>query len=90
MDQTINFINSNFIFKNSHESIDNILPNLISAIKSDGYQIESNTIQDQIRRLSECEESRPEGFEFFVYFMMVCICVICAGFASGLTQVCLI
>jgi len=59
---------------------------LLSNLTLDGYHLEANLINDfTSRRLQTVD---PTSSDFFMNIALILMCVLFAGFASGLTQVC--
>lgn len=88
MHQTETFLNL-LASCQSHVQAADLLGGLQQALSSDGYIIQQ--LQDgshrYLRGLSEHSEEGGEGKLDVVSLIMVVVCVLCAGFASGLTQV---
>lgn len=85
--QTQAFLN---LLASCHSNVQaaDLLGSLEQALSSDGYIIQQlhNGSHRYLRGLSESEEG-GEGKLDVVSLIMVVVCVVCAGFASGLTQV---
>jgi len=66
-----------------------LLAQLNEALSIDGYTLQRTTQELShrfLRGLAE-EEAAPSGKVDIVAVFMVILCIVCAGFASGLTQV---
>lgn len=66
-----------------------LLAQLNEALSIDGYTLQKTTQELShrfLRGLAE-EEEAPSGKVDVVAVFMVILCIVCAGFASGLTQV---
>lgn len=77
---TSKFLESQFGVDIRGENGKNILQELINSIKLDGFGIEDEELHP--RRWLQSTDN-----EFTTSILLVCFCVICAGLASGLTQV---
>ena len=65
-----------------------LLGKLNEALSIDGYTLQKTT-QEMTHRFLRglAEEEQPSGKVDIVAVFMVILCIVCAGFASGLTQV---
>lgn len=67
-----------------------LLGKLNEALSIDGYTLQKTTQELSHRFLRGlAEEEAPSGKVDIVAVFMVILCIVCAGFASGLTQVCI-
>jgi hypothetical protein len=66
------------------KTVSDILQNLFSELGTDGYSVVPTP---GTRRLEASSTSTNDGYILVNVFCMI-FCVICAGLASGLTQVC--
>lgn len=65
-----------------------LLAHLNEALSIDGYTLQKTTQELTHRFLRGlAEEEEPSGKVDIVSVFMVIVCIVCAGFASGLTQV---
>lgn len=65
-----------------------LLGKLNEALSIDGYTLQKTTQELSHRFLRGlAEEGEPSGKVNVVAVFMVILCIVCAGFASGLTQV---
>ena len=65
-----------------------LLAQLNKALSIDGYTLQKTTQELSHRFLRGlAEEEAPSGKVDIVAVFMVILCIVCAGFASGLTQV---
>lgn len=67
---------------------DHLMSLLISNLSVDGYELNfvGDIIADRSRRL-QSEPVDTSSPEFAMNIVFICVCVLFAGFASGLTQV---
>ena len=68
----------------SPASDESLVSSLLSALTQDGYSLHLNE-PHYLRRLESTAE--PGSTDYTVSVILVTVCVICAGCASGLTQV---
>lgn len=64
---------------------DGVVALLLAALTSDGFRLEYG--RDESRNLRGLAESSNGGDLDVTSLVMVAVCIICAGLASGLTQV---
>lgn len=67
------------------QSDSGLVHSLITALSQDGYSLKPYE-HHYLRRLES--QAQPGSADYTVSVILVTICVICAGCASGLTQVC--
>ena len=76
-----------------HTDISVLFSHVIGALQQDGYEL--HRIEQQqpyehhhhLRRMAEEQHADPNSSAFILNICLVFVCVICAGLASGLTQV---
>ncbi len=93
--QTIQFLEEHLAMGNVQHNSTMLLFKLLQTISSDGFSlvpVEDPTVAfdhhppgQHLRRLQETSD--PNSSEFVMNLVLALVCVICAGFASGLTQV---
>lgn len=84
-DATISFLKDVSISHEIRTINADIIPTLLSALKQDGYSIKNNQ-PHYLRGLGE-DLAEPGSSDYMTSVILVCVCVICAALASGLTQV---
>ena len=66
---------------------DNLIDSLLKALKQDGYKLAVDAPQYLRKLQEEGHTAEPGSTDYTISVVLVTICVICAGCASGLTQV---
>ena len=77
-----------------HTDISVLFSHVIGALQQDGYELhrieQQQPYEDHhhLRRMAEEQHPDPNSSAFMLNVGLVLMCVVFAGFASGLTQVC--
>lgn len=83
---TLDFIHDLLNKCDSQQPDENLISSLHSALAIDGFKLVKFG-GNHLRGLAEEEPEKPGDPDFATNLILVMICVMCAGFASGLTQV---